>query len=934
MLFLSGASALLFQTLWLRLSGLTFGNSAWSAALILSSFMAGLALGGAIAATTRIRRARPLRIYPLLEVAIAIFGCAIVFVLPSSGSWLHPLFQSLAAHQTTLNVLRFGLSFLILLVPTTAMGLSLPVLIEDPLFKKADFGRSIGLLYGANTLGAVAGAIAGEAWLVAAFGILGTSVIAGALNCAAAAIALLLSRVSGGAPATTTGTPEIERARIRIPIKLSVVSFGCGAALLTLEVVWLRFLRLYVASSAIAFAVMLAVVLAGIGLGSLAAALLSARNRLSGRWLTHLLLLTGLASLLCYVLFPVPSLQAGQESYYFESWPAIVRLSLALMFPVAFLSGALFPLVAASVHEQLGSRMNSTGVVTLFNTIGATVGPLAASFVCLPYLGFQTTLLISAALYAALALLTLPRDITRLRKPSNIALLALALALVLSFVLFPYKRAATHLANARHSYEVGGLELVKVVEGTSDTYQLLRRQLLGETYYYRLLTNAYSMSATNPLNQRYMRLSAYLPRILRPEAKNGLLICYGLGATADALLRGDQLQHVDIVDISREVFALSPLHSDARNPDPLLNPKATALVQDGRFYLQSTRARYDVITGEPPPPKVAGSVNLYTQEFFTLLAGALTDDGVATFWLPIYQLQVHETKAILRAFRNAFPSASVWASSDYEWIMMGSKSAGRPITEAQFGALWSDAATGPDLRRIGLETPAQTAALFIMDGDEIDRITRDVPPLTDLYPKRLSDASPDPAATHEFAWPYIEASEALKQFRASSFVRHFWPPSITESLEPYFIARETRYLSNVAVGDRFAELDLYLRRSKLRGPVLDILGSDFYRLEIARHYAEAHPDARNEATPDLVAGALGDRDIPRAIAMLEETAGRITPTADDVMLLTYLYCVNGDPQKAEVFAAAHTREIAPEADQAAALWRMLQALFGFRPPAA
>src|SRR6266571_1246263 len=162
-LFLSGISALLFQTLWLRLSGLVFGNSIWAAALILSSFMAGLALGSAIAASTTLRQ---LRVYAGLEVAVAFLGCSLVFGLPLLGEWMRPVFQALWNHQELLNVLRFSMSFLILLIPTTAMGLTLPLVLEDPVLKRREFGGTIGFLYGFNTLGAVAGALLGENYLV------------------------------------------------------------------------------------------------------------------------------------------------------------------------------------------------------------------------------------------------------------------------------------------------------------------------------------------------------------------------------------------------------------------------------------------------------------------------------------------------------------------------------------------------------------------------------------------------------------------------------------------------------------------------------------------------------------------------------------------------------------------------------------------------
>src|SRR5436189_6054687 len=145
-LFLSGIGALIFETLWLRLSGLAFGNSVWAAALILSSFMAGLALGNALAASSRIRRWRPLHLYAVLEVLVAFFGGTIVFGIPMLGDWMRPVWQTLWNYQPTLLGLRFIVSFLVLLVPTTAMGLTLPVLIEDPVLQRANFGRVIGFL--------------------------------------------------------------------------------------------------------------------------------------------------------------------------------------------------------------------------------------------------------------------------------------------------------------------------------------------------------------------------------------------------------------------------------------------------------------------------------------------------------------------------------------------------------------------------------------------------------------------------------------------------------------------------------------------------------------------------------------------------------------------------------------------------------------------
>src|SRR5207253_8661761 len=239
-LFLSGLGALIFETLWLRLSGLAFGNSLWASALILSSFLAGLALGNAIAASSRVRRWRPLHLYALLEVLVAFFGCTIVFALPLLGEWMRPVWQTLWNYQPTLLGSRFILSFAILLVPTTAMGLTLPVLIEDPILRQTNFGGAIGFLYGSNTLGAVVGAVLGEGYLIAAFGLRGTSLVAGLASCVAAVAALLVAKFKGDTialPWQRTFPLRLD-VRYRPPWRLLFVSFGTGFILLALDVIW------------------------------------------------------------------------------------------------------------------------------------------------------------------------------------------------------------------------------------------------------------------------------------------------------------------------------------------------------------------------------------------------------------------------------------------------------------------------------------------------------------------------------------------------------------------------------------------------------------------------------------------------------------------------------------------------------------------------
>jgi spermidine synthase len=927
-LFLSGISALIFETLWLRLSGLAFGNSIWAAALILSSFMAGLALGTAIAASAKLR-ARPLKIYAVLEIAVAVFGCTIVFALPILGELLRPVFQSLWNHQTVLLALRVLISFVILLIPTTAMGLTLPVVLEDRQLASAHFGRAIGILYGFNTIGAVIGALIGEFLLIKAFGLYGTSLCAGSLNCVAAGIALLLAKWNGKLTASPTEEAEARRFRLqinyRLPWRLLIVSFGAGCLLLALEVVWFRFLRLYIASSASAFSLMLAVVLAGIGIGG---AIAGAIAKISRNALPILFLIAAILTLLCYEFFPIPKLNPGEANYYFEAWQTIAFLAVALMFPVSLISGVLFPTIASAVQESVENRMNSLGIVTLFNTAGAAIGPILAGFILLPTNGFQSALIVCAIVYSILALFVLERTFWAAIS-ARLVLILLFGAFIAVIATFPFHQDNLHFANARKLFESEDQHLVRKIEGTSDTWQLLRRDLFGQPYYYRLVTDGFSMSATSPVNQRYMRSFAYLAIALNPRAHDALLIAYGCGVTADALTHDVDLQRIDVVDISKEVFSLANDYRDAGYSNPLRNPRVNAIVQDGRFFLQASPKRYDIITGEPPPPKVAGAVNLYTEQFFKLMNDRLNDGGIATFWLPIYQLTVDETKSVLRAFHNAFPNTIIWSGPDEEWIMMGIKGAPQKIDNEQLRGLWRDSNTKPDLARIGIETPQEIAAMFVMDGDEIDRITIDAKPLTDSFPKRLGDSAKEDSAVHDFAFQYIRSTSASERFRSSHLVQQIWPQANSNALEPFFVMREMRYRARFENTNWLANLDIHLHGSNLREPVLETLATNSFRVALAQKAADDLKPPPSETFPDLIAARLAERNYKDAIQLLEARRDAGILNRDDLMLLTYLDCLQGDVSKAQTIAPT-----IPNADDAICkwLWSKLQTECGFRPP--
>jgi hypothetical protein len=222
--------------------------------------------------------------------------------------------------------------------------------------------------------------------------------------------------------------------------------------------------------------------------------------------------------------------------------------------------------------------------------------------------------------------------------------------------------------------------------------------------------------------------------------------------------------------------------------------------------------------------------------------------------------------------------------------------------------------------------------MFLMGRDEIDHVTHDIAPLTDIYPKRLTDEHWDEQESHRFALPYMEATSAVQRFRGSPVIGKIWSQTSNDPLESCFIIRQTRYRCRIVERcNTLAELDVYLRKSPLRTPVLEVLGSDEFRLAIAERVARKSGTPPLEIMPDLIAGALAQRNFDEAIRLLESEKQRGVSSLNDTFLLMYLYCLNGSVHKAEALAVANVGSITRNrfVDW---LWEKLETDFGFRRP--
>ena len=926
--FLSGAAALVFETLWFYQTGLAFGSSVWATSLVIAAFMGGLALGNALSARLGHRLRRPLRAYALLELAIGVSGVALVHALP----WLTPLLARalgpFADAPALLNPLRLGLAFALLLAPATAMGATLPLVVAALHRADPHFGRVLGRLYGWNTLGAVVGALAGEAVLFERFGIRGTALVALATNAAAAAGAFALS--SRGVEEPGAPAPRDLPALPRAAWGILAGTFVAGFTLLALEVVWFRIALLYLRGDGLTFATMLSVVLAGIGLGGLAGGRLLGFRPDAASFAPALALLAGALVVASYAALREPDPTAAP-------WLRTATLALVLMLPVALVSGGLFTLLGDALDRLAPAETRSAGLLTLANTTGAMLGPLVAGFGMLPGLGMEASLRVLAVAYGLVALAPWLAGVRPSGRAARGLLAACAAGLAAALALFPTGAIRNlHLRALIDQWartEGGPLVVLEIREGLTETLIYLERRFFGEPRYQRMLTNSNSMSGTSFFAKRYMKLFVWWSLAVDPDAKKALLISYGVGNSAKALVDTPTLESIDIVDISRDALEMSRILFPDASQWPLADPRVRVHVEDGRNFLQTTRERFDLITGEPPPPKLAGVGSLYSREHFELVRERLAEGGIATWWLPVHGLLEPDTKAIVRAFCLVFEDCSLWRGAGLDWMLAGTRGAPGPGSRERFEWQWRVPAIAAEMAALGVETPAQLGALFIAGPDDLREIAGDTPPLEDDHPKRLSRELAGPGRAPSIYAPWLDVAVSRERFAKSPLVARLWPADLRDEAQGWFAAqRDIDRVFAIGIGGPVAELPeihRLLRDTPLRALPLWLLGSDPDEQRATRAAATKRANG-SLIEYRLGLAALAERDFSAAAARFGRVLALGQPVRPSLHLRIYALCMAGRVDEAAPLLERIARSPAPDAVDRDFL-RFMSETFGLAP---
>jgi spermidine synthase len=688
--FLSGAAALVYQVVWQRILALQSGVGIYSIAIIVAAFMVGLGLGSHVGGVLCERRSArsALLTFAGIEIGIAVWGAAsgpLLYDLLSLrlSSWFDPLPRAALVQ------------FAFLTPPTFLMGMSLPFLVRALVRDTEGAARTVGYLYGLNTFGAAVGALVTPWVLVRYHGMRTALLCAAAANLLAGLGALALLRGTAE-PRREEDTPSAPMPGRPLGLWLALYATS-GLVALALEILWFRLIDVAVKSSGFTFGTVLAVYLAGCGLGTLAGTRFVPRAPRRAFLLCQvgILLYAGLA-VLALVWIPPQApffswffdLWGGRRSYNLGGawqWGSVLRLYLllpvALYGPPTVLMGLSFVALQRAVHDDVRGSGRRVGLLQAANIAGCVAGSLLVGLVALSILGSAGTLRALLVVGAGLALVG-----ARLGEGRRL-FGALAAALALLAVALPGEQALF-----RRLHGMTAADPAVVAEDATGVIAVSSH----ESGLRRVWVNGRHHSVL-PFGGIHTLLGA-APAAMHPAPASAAVIGLGSGDTAWAAGCRRETRTVTVFEICAPQLGL--LRRVAAEPDPpaklgrfLEDPRVAIRFADGRNALLRSEERYDLIEMDALFPSSPYAGNLYSVEFYELCARRLRPGGLMCSWAP--------TPRVHASFTTAFPHV---IELDAGRVLVGSN---QPI--AFDPAAWQARATSPQM--VGYLGPARVQAL-------------------------------------------------------------------------------------------------------------------------------------------------------------------------------------------------------------------------------
>ena len=734
---LSGATGLIYEVLWMRMLGLVFGATTLAVSTVLAAFMGGLALGSALAGKLAPRIKKPVATYGWIEIGIAAYALLVPLLFRLIDHVYVLIWQQFQPGFFAFSLWRFVLSSLVLLVPTTLMGATLPVLAAALVHSSGRNSNSVTRLYACNLAGAILGTLIAGFVLLPVLGVRTTIVVAAVLNVIVGVIAIFLQRRTGAEVTVEEARvefdgPGVEVDRTRFWI---FAAFASGFVTISTQVSWTRILTMIIGSSTYAFSIVVALFLIGLAAGAWWVARKDRMETLRAT-IMKVEVLTAvslLASL--YVLNKLPALLITLGlGVRISSWAGLLALQILsatlLILVPAFLMGMVMPLVLVWASADRLQAVARVGRSYAVNTIGAIAGAFIAGFLLIPFISTRFTLLLAATCCLVVAGIAY-KPSTAAGDPALRRAMAVGLTAVAVIVLFVLAPGMNRADLSIGAYDSLVRVLAQTREGTkSETSQSAQPEVHELIWYregptatvsVRKDQNTISMGIngrTNASDSVYdmptQTMLGRIPLLIAPRIDTGLIIGYATGVTVGAMLKSP-VQSVTCVELEPATVAASAYFNHV-NYRPLDDSRLNLVIDDARAFLRVTPNRYDMIVSEPSHPWVPGVANLFTQEFFELGRSRLNDDGIFVQWVQIYQLSTESLRSVLATYHKVFPHVLVFRvgglNQGKDLILVGSN---RPQNMDRVSERWQDPRMEIVLTAVELKTDADFKNWFVCD---------------------------------------------------------------------------------------------------------------------------------------------------------------------------------------------------------------------------
>lgn len=642
----SGATALIYQVIWVRAFASVFGATAETVAAILAAFFLGLAFGSDFFGRRADQTERPLRLYWTLELGIAVAASLVFAFIAVYRALYDEFYQWLAGTAGLFTVFKLTLTAVALFPATAFMGGTLPALGRSLVGDEGPLGRSGGRLYAVNIIGAVLGTLLAAFGLPLWLGIRGTYLLAIGLSLSIAAVAAWLARDEPRQPAPTPARSAASTPARRPSRRLLLIAFGSGFATIALQLLWTRMLALALQNSVYSFGAVVAVFLTGLALGAALVARLLGRFS-PWRILRISLLATAVMILLSVAAFGLISdaiTTAGAGSGWLARSLSVAGLVAVVILLPVITAGMTLPCVWELWRARPGSG-SRLGRPTAINTLGAIAGPLVAGFVLLPVIGLGASIAALGLLYIIMGELAAPPS-ERPKLGGWERAVAWPAALIALFVFPPTGLELVTLAP--------GERLVWLQEGARGAVAVVDR---GGDWRIKL-DDHYAIGGSAVTVEE--RRQGHLPLLLHPNPARVAVIGMGTGITAGAALAHPEVERVVAMELVPEIVAAARTHFGPWNAGITEDARAEIIAEDGRNHLAGSDEKFDVIISDLFVPWREGVGALYSREHFETAAARLRPGGVFAQWLPLWQLSQREFEIIAATFLSVFDRVTLW----------------------------------------------------------------------------------------------------------------------------------------------------------------------------------------------------------------------------------------------------------------------------------